>query len=31
MQTTLAFLSMIDSEAFEIAFTAVAQAPDDPE
>ena len=27
----LAYLSVIDSEAFEIAFTAVAQAPDDPE
>jgi hypothetical protein len=31
MQAALAYLSMIDSEAFEIAFTAVAQAPDDPE
>ncbi len=29
MQAALAYLSMIDSEAFEIAFTAVAQAPDD--
>jgi hypothetical protein len=31
MQAALAYLSMIDSEAFEIAFTAVAQAPDDAE
>ena len=31
MQAALAYLSMIDSEAFEIAFTAVPQAPDDPE
>jgi len=31
MQAALAYLSMIDSEAFEIAFTAVAQAADDPE
>jgi hypothetical protein len=31
MQAALAYLSMIDSEAFEIAFTAVAQAPDDSE
>jgi hypothetical protein len=31
MQVALAYLSMIDSEAFEIAFTAVAQAPDHPE
>jgi hypothetical protein len=31
MQAALAYLSMIDSEAFEIAFTAVVQAPDDPE
>ncbi len=31
MQAALAYLSMIDSEAFEIAFTAVAPAPDDPE
>jgi hypothetical protein len=31
MQAALAYLSIIDSEAFEIAFTAVAQAPDDPE
>ena len=31
MQAALAFLSMIDSEAFEIAFTAVAQTPDNPE
>jgi hypothetical protein len=28
MQAALAYLSMIDPEAFEIAFTAVAQAPD---
>jgi hypothetical protein len=27
MQAALAFLSMIDAEAFEIAFTAVAPAP----
>jgi hypothetical protein len=31
MQAALAYLSIIDSEAFEIAFTAVAPAPDDPE
>ena len=31
MQAALAYLSMIDSEAFEIAFTAVSRAPDDPE
>jgi hypothetical protein len=32
MQAALAFLSMIDSEAFEIAFTAVASdAPEDEE
>ena len=31
MQAALAYLSMIDSEAFEIAFTAAAQAPDDSE
>jgi hypothetical protein len=31
MQAALAYLSMIDPEAFEIALTAVAQAPDDPE
>jgi hypothetical protein len=31
MQAALAYLSMIDPEAFEIAFTAVAPAPDDPE
>jgi hypothetical protein len=31
MRAALAFLSMIDPEAFEIALTAVAQAPDDPE
>jgi hypothetical protein len=31
MQAALAYLSMIDAEAFEIAFTAVAQSPDDPE
>ena len=32
MQAALAYLSVIDSEAFEIAFTAVAPAPaDDPE
>jgi hypothetical protein len=31
MQAALAYLSMIDSEAFEIAFAAVAQPPDDPE
>ena len=32
MQAALAFLSMIDSEAFEIAFTTVAaDAADDPE
>ena len=30
MQTALAYLSMIDSEAFEIAFSAVAQAPTTP-
>ena len=29
MQAALAYLSVIDSEAFEIAFTAVAPAPDD--
>ena len=29
MQASLAFLSMIDPEAFEIAFTAVASVPDD--
>jgi hypothetical protein len=29
MQAALAYLSMIDDETFEIAFTAVAQAPDD--
>jgi hypothetical protein len=31
MQAALAYLSMIDAEAFEIAFTAVAEAPDDHE
>jgi hypothetical protein len=31
MQAALAFLSMIDPEAFEIAMTATAQAADDPE
>jgi hypothetical protein len=31
MQVALAYLSTIDSEDFEIAFAAVAQAPDDPE
>ena len=31
MQAALAYLSMIDPEAFEIALTAIAQAPDDPE
>jgi hypothetical protein len=31
MQAALAYLSMIDAEAFEIAFTAVAQAPTDAE
>jgi hypothetical protein len=31
MQAALAFLSMIDPEAFEIAMTATAQALDDPE
>jgi hypothetical protein len=31
MQAALAYLSMIDDEAFEIAFAAVAQSPDDPE
>jgi hypothetical protein len=31
MQAALAYLSIIDAEAFEIAFTAVAQAPDDPD
>ena len=31
MQAALAYLSMIDPEAFEIAFTAVAQAPDKSE
>jgi hypothetical protein len=31
MQAALAYLSMIDSEAFEIAFAAVAQATDEPE
>jgi hypothetical protein len=31
MQAALAFLSMIDPEAFEIAFAAVAQALDEPE
>src|ERR1700734_1975798 len=31
MQAALAYLSMIDSEAFEIAFTAVAEASDDPQ
>jgi len=29
IQAALAYLSMIDPEAFEIAFTAVAPAPDD--
>ena len=29
LQAALAYLSMIDPEAFEIAFTAVAPAPDD--
>ncbi len=29
MQAALAFLSVIDPEAFEIAFTAVTPAPDD--
>jgi hypothetical protein len=31
MQAALAYLSMIDSEAFEIVMTVVAEAPDDPE
>jgi len=31
MQAAFAYLSMIDPEAFEIAMTATAQAPDDPE
>jgi hypothetical protein len=31
MQAALAYLSMIDPEAFEIASAAVAQAPGDPE
>jgi hypothetical protein len=31
MQSALAFLSMIDDEAFEIAFTAVTHTTDDPE
>jgi len=31
MQAALAFLSMIDAEAFEIAMTAATQAPDGPE
>jgi hypothetical protein len=31
MQAALGYLSVIDSEAFEIAFTAVAPAADDPE
>ena len=31
MEAALAFLSMIDPEAFEIAFTAVARAADQPE
>jgi hypothetical protein len=31
MQAALAYLSIIDAEAFEIAFIAVAQAHDDPE
>jgi hypothetical protein len=31
MQDALAFLSMIDPEAFEIAFTAVIPADDQPE
>src|SRR5580700_921042 len=31
MQAALAYLSMIDSEAFEIAFTAVAQGAGDHE
>jgi hypothetical protein len=31
MQAALAYLSIIDDEAFEIAFTAVAQPPADPE
>ena len=31
MQAALAFLSMIDPEAFEIAMTATAQDRDDPE
>src|SRR5579863_8311824 len=31
LELALAFLSMIDPEAFEIAFTAVTPATDDPE
>src|SRR5271156_6738257 len=31
MQSALAFLSMIDPEAFEIAMTAVTRVPDDSE
>jgi len=31
MEAALAYLSMIDPEAFEIAFTAAAQSPEDPE
>jgi hypothetical protein len=31
MQAALGYLSMIDAEAFEIAFTAAAPVPDDPE
>jgi hypothetical protein len=31
IQAALAYLSMIDPEAFEIAFTAVARADDEPE
>ena len=30
-QAALAFLSMIDAEAFDIAFTAAAESPDDSE
>ena len=30
METALAYLSVIDCEAFEIAFTAIAPAADDP-
>ena len=31
MEAALAYLSMIDADAFEIAFAAVAPSPEDPE